>query len=143
MKASETILVTGATGGIGQAVCARLAKGGASLLLAARDAARLQSLCAELPSLGTARHTWISVDMTLDESVRNFEDELTSRRVTLDAVVLMPPQDPPTSDPLPSSDRWREILQSSFVGPLALLKAAIGTMKPDPENGELRHVADG
>lgn len=136
MKASETILVTGATGGIGQAVCARLAKGGASLLLAARDAARLQSLCAELPSLGTARHTWISVDMTLDESVRNFEDELTSRRVTLDAVVLMPPQDPPTSDPLPSSDRWREILQSSFVGPLALLKAAIGTMKPDPENGE-------
>jgi 3-oxoacyl-[acyl-carrier protein] reductase len=47
----------------------------------------------------------------------------------------MPPQDPPTNDPLPSSDKWREILQNSFVGPLALLKAAIGAMAPDPANG--------
>jgi hypothetical protein len=61
-----SILVTGATGGIGRAGCRRLAEGGATLLLAARDAGRLQSLCAELPARGAAEHSWISVDMTLD-----------------------------------------------------------------------------
>jgi 3-oxoacyl-[acyl-carrier protein] reductase len=132
---AKTILVTGATGGIGLAVCDRLAKGGASLLLAARDAGKLQTLSARLPNTGHDGHTWIPVDMTIDESVKQFADELDARGVVLDGVVLMPPQDPPTNDPLPSSEKWREILQHTFVGPLALLKAAIGTMKPDPGNG--------
>lgn len=74
-------------------------------------------------------------DMTQDESVSRFADELEARQVILDGVVLMPPQDPPARDPLPTSDRWREILQNSFVGPLSLLKAAIATMKPAPEKG--------
>lgn len=131
----RTILVTGATGGIGLAVCDRLSKGGASLLLAARDVPKLQSLCTQLSDNGSGRHAWIRVDMTSDESIQQFADELAARNLNLDGVVLMPPQDPPTSDPLPSSAKWREILQNSFVGPLALLKVAIGTMKPDPANG--------
>jgi 3-oxoacyl-[acyl-carrier protein] reductase len=131
----RTILVTGATGGIGLSVCDRLARGGASLLLAARDVNKLRSLCIELPDNGSGGHAWIWVDMTLDESIRQFADELAARNVILDGAVLMPPQDPPTSDPLPSSEKWREILQNSFVGPLALLKVAIGAMKPDPANG--------
>jgi 3-oxoacyl-[acyl-carrier protein] reductase len=73
--------------------------------------------------------------MARDESVKEFTEELTSRDVILDGAVLMPPQDPPTNDPLPSSEKWREVLQNSFVGPLALLKAAIATMRPDPANG--------
>ena len=67
---SRAILVTGATGGIGLAVCERLAKGGASLLLAARNVEELQSLCARLPKSGAGGHEWIAVDMTLDESVK-------------------------------------------------------------------------
>jgi 3-oxoacyl-[acyl-carrier protein] reductase len=133
---SKTILVTGATGGIGLAVCDRLAKGGATLLLAARDAGKLQTLCERLPVIGPDRHAWITVDMTSDDSVQQFAEQLTAQSVILDGAVLMPPQDPPTSDPLPSSEKWREILQNSFVGPLALLKAAIGTMRPDPAHGK-------
>ena len=133
---SKTILVTGATGGIGLAVCNRLAKAALSLILAARDAGKLQSLCIELSNTFSASCSWISVDMTRDDSVKTFSEELTARNVVLDGVVLMPPQDPPTNDPLPSSDKWREILQNSFVGPLSLLKAAIAAMEPDPANGK-------
>jgi 3-oxoacyl-[acyl-carrier protein] reductase len=133
---SKTILVTGATGGIGLAVCNRLAETGISLVLAARDAGRLRSISTELSSTFSVSCSWISVDMTRDDSVKKFSEELTARNVILDGAVLMPPQDPPTNDPLPSSDKWREILQNSFVGPLALLKAAIEAMEPDPANGK-------
>jgi 3-oxoacyl-[acyl-carrier protein] reductase len=73
--------------------------------------------------------------MTLDASVQQFADTLGERNVILDGTVLMPPQDPPTADALPSSEKWREVLQNSFVGPLSLLKAAIGAIRPDPALG--------
>src|SRR6476646_1658690 len=80
----------------------RLARGGYSLVLAARDAARLQTLSEELKSAGPGTHAWISVDMTKDESVHAFAAELASRNVTLDGAVLMPPQPHRSDDPLPS-----------------------------------------
>ena len=132
---TKTVLVTGATGGIGLAVCNRLAQAGCSLLLAARNVGKLHKLCTDLSDRHPGSYSWVSVDMALDDSVRRFANELSTRHVILDGTVLMPPQDPPTNDPLPSSDRWREILQNSFVGPLSLLAAAIATMKPDPANG--------
>jgi 3-oxoacyl-[acyl-carrier protein] reductase len=140
--AGRTVLVTGATGGIGRAVCGRLAKSGCSLLLAARDAAALGALRDALPepASGSAPHAWIAVDMADDASVEAFARELDARGVVLDGAVLMPPQDPPTSDPLPPSERWREVFQRSFIGPLALLKAAITAMRPDPAQAQRAKV---
>jgi 3-oxoacyl-[acyl-carrier protein] reductase len=131
----RTILVTGATVGIGRAICDRLTRAGCSLILAARDATRLRALCEELSTAGPGACSWISVDMASDQSVGEFTGKLAARGVALDGVVLMPPQPHSTDEPLPASGTWREILQGSFVGPLALLKAAIATMRADPATG--------
>jgi 3-oxoacyl-[acyl-carrier protein] reductase len=129
----STYLITGASGGIGTAVCTRLASSGHTLILAARDADRLKSLQAALPGTG---HEIALVDMASDESIELFAKRLTELGVPLDGAVLMPPQPHAANDPLPASDVWRTLFQTSFIGPLATLKAAIAQMRPDVSAGQ-------
>lgn len=128
----STFLITGASGGIGSAVCQRLAQSGHRLILAARDRERLASLKQNLPGDG---HVVISVDMASDESVEAFSNELEAHELYLDGAVLMPPQPHAANDPLPDSQVWRTLFQTSFIGPLATLKAAIARMQPDVAAG--------
>jgi len=51
---------------------ATLAKADISLLLAARDTGKLEALCAELSSTFPGTYSWISVDMTRDDSISQF-----------------------------------------------------------------------
>jgi 3-oxoacyl-[acyl-carrier protein] reductase len=48
----------------------------------------------------------------------------------------MPPQPHAANDPLPASDVWRTLFQTSFIGPLATLKGAIAQMRPDVTAGQ-------
>jgi 3-oxoacyl-[acyl-carrier protein] reductase len=131
------ILITGATGGIGRAVSARLARAEHSLVLAARDEAKLAALCSELSNASSKTTcNWLAVDMASDQSVLRFADQIASQKLELGGAVMMPPQPPKTSDPLPSEDIWRQSFQESFIGPLALLRAAIAIMRPDPAAGK-------
>jgi 3-oxoacyl-[acyl-carrier protein] reductase len=132
---SRFVLVTGASGGIGRAVCARLAQSGHALVLAARDEGRLLALCDELRSVRPGRYEAIPVEMGDDVAVAAFGERLVAQGIVLGGLVLMPPQMLPTNDCLPPNDTWRTLFQRSFIGPLGLLKAVIPAMKPDPARG--------
>jgi 3-oxoacyl-[acyl-carrier protein] reductase len=82
----KTILVTGATGGIGAPLCERLALAGQTLVLAARNVDRLDALSARLE--GTGKHTIIPVDMSDDASIAAFGSALATFGRPLDGAVL-------------------------------------------------------
>src|SRR5688500_12245084 len=69
--------------------------------------------------------------MSSDNSVEVFSKQLAEFGLRLDGAVLMPPQPHAANDPLPASEVWRTLFQTSFIGPLATLKAAIAQMRPD------------
>lgn len=129
----STFLVTGASGGIGSAVCRRLADSGHRLILAARGIDRLESLRDALPGEG---HHAVSVDMGSDASIETFSQRLEGLGLNLDGAVLMPPQPHAANDPLPEPEVWRTLFQTSFIGPLATLKVAISRMHPDVAKGQ-------
>ncbi|WP_085027028.1 SDR family oxidoreductase [Ensifer aridi] len=131
----RTILVTGATGGIGNALCERLAAGGTRLVLAARDQARLEVLASTLPAPLNGSHTLMPVDMSSETSVANFDRGLVASGLKLNGAVLMPPQPHSDSNPMPEPEVWRTLFQTSFIGPLSVLKSAIAQMEPAPEAG--------
>lgn len=131
-----TYLVTGATGGIGRSICKRLSAGANQLVLTARDIGKLSNLNREMND----RHRVFSADIADDRSADDFLALMKSEGVVLDGAVLMPPQPHADGEPTPSPDVWRQLFQTSFIGPLSMLKAAIECMSPDPAAGRRAKV---
>lgn len=130
-----TYLVTGASGGIGSAVCDRLAKAGHRLVLAARNAANLTALERQLAIISSAPHAALELDMASIVSIREFASKLAALSVDLDGAIIMPPQPHKAGEPMPEPEVWRALFEESFIGPLETLKVAISRMKPDPAKG--------
>ena len=128
-------LVSGATGGIGTAICMRLARDH-RLILTARDKAKLDALAAGLDG----SHLVLPADMASDESVSALAARMEDEQVILDGLVLMPPQPHAAAEAMPPPEVWRNLFQTSFIGPLSLLKAGIARMRPNPAQGRRAKV---
>ena len=80
----KVILVTGGAGGIGSALCHRLAVGGASCLVVDIDTARAERVAAELPGSG---HTGIGCDLLDRAAVEDLFDRVSQAHGRLDVLV--------------------------------------------------------
>lgn len=129
-----TVLITGASGGIGSALSLRLALNGTRLVLTARDADNLTVLAESLPK-PRLPHIIIPADLSDEKSIADFSTELIQQNIFLTGAVLMPPQPHRSNEPMPSSETWQQLFNESFIGPLAMLKAAIAQMNAKPEAG--------
>jgi NAD(P)-dependent dehydrogenase (short-subunit alcohol dehydrogenase family) len=78
---NKTILVTGASSGIGRSVSEMLAHQGATVIMTARNEARLE---ATLQSLPQGNHKYFSADLTSDEAIT----ELVTLLPALDGIIL-------------------------------------------------------
>jgi short-subunit dehydrogenase len=85
--ASQTVLITGASSGIGRSLAVALAARGSSLVLVARRAGRLESLAAELRAAHRVQVTAIPFDLAAPDAGTELRDAAASRGVTVTSLV--------------------------------------------------------
>ncbi|UOY92044.1 SDR family oxidoreductase [Ectobacillus sp. JY-23] len=84
---NETVLITGASGGIGKELAYLFAKDGYHLVLIARDGSRLKSIANELQNKYGTQVTMIAKDLSNQEAVSEVYKELQEKRVQVDYLV--------------------------------------------------------
>ena len=122
----QTYFVTGASGGIGSALCRSLSSRGARLALAGRNPETLEALRAELPASSQASvHV---LDATSVDAVGAAVDEAVSTHGGLDGAVncvgsiLLKPAH------RTSAEEWRATLSTNLDSAFAVVRAAAGAM---------------
>lgn len=84
----QTILVTGATDGLGRAVAGALADGGATVLVHGRDQARGREVVEEIAgSTASDRVHWLRADLSSLDEVRGLADQLSAEYGDLHGLV--------------------------------------------------------
>jgi 3-oxoacyl-[acyl-carrier protein] reductase len=118
---TRTALITGASRGIGLACAQALASAGTRVILAARDAAKLEAASAAIP-----RSTWVTLDLSSQESIKAAFAQagpvdilVNNAAVTKDGLALRM-----------KKDDWDAVLSTNLTGAfLAIQQVLQGMMK--------------
>ncbi|WP_082869756.1 SDR family NAD(P)-dependent oxidoreductase [Deinococcus puniceus] len=82
-----TALITGASGGIGEAIARQLAARGAHLILVARSEGKMQTLAQEMSAKHGIQAAVIALDLTRPDAGEVLEREVAARHLTVDILV--------------------------------------------------------
>ncbi|OGA33549.1 MAG: hypothetical protein A3G80_00200 [Betaproteobacteria bacterium RIFCSPLOWO2_12_FULL_62_13b] len=122
------VLVTGGSQGIGYAVAKGFLAEGASVVIAARNEARLQSAVEELSQTGAGRITAKSVDLTQPGAAAGLADEYSDTDILVNNAGAVP-----TGDIFDINEaRWREAWELKLYGYVNLSRAMYGHMRGRP-----------
>jgi NAD(P)-dependent dehydrogenase (short-subunit alcohol dehydrogenase family) len=125
---NETVLITGASRGLGAALARAFAEVGAAIALAARGRAALNALAAELRSSGARCHA-AAIDVrdetAVEEWVREAAAELGPPTVLINNASLLGPR-APLLDIAP--DEWRGTLDVNLTGAFLACRSVIPIM---------------
>lgn len=114
------MLVTGGSGGIGQALARRLRARGCRVVLAARDAVRLDAVASEIGAEG------MTVDVTVSSQTDDLVGKLLERHGRIDGVahcvgsILLKPLH------LTSDDDWARTVQVNLTSAFHVTRAVVG-----------------
>lgn len=134
----KSILLTGATGGIGQATALQLAQKGALLTLSGRSAEKLETLAASLEQETGVRPSTIVADLSRAPQVEKLLAEATAERgldilVNAAGVGLVKPLENI------SPEEMTLTLAANLYGAMLLSQAAVKVMTPK-KSGHILHV---
>jgi 3-oxoacyl-[acyl-carrier protein] reductase len=116
---NRTALVTGASRGIGKACARALANGGARVILAARDTARLEVAASEIPDA-----SWVELDLASPQSIKGafakagkIDILVNNAAVTKDGLALRM-----------KKDDWDMVLATNLTGAFLAIQQVLPTM---------------
>jgi len=124
-------IVTGAAKGMGGAICTRLAREGAHVVAAARDAAPLAALVDRLRGLEHGgRHLAVPTDVTAEAQVANLVDRTRSEFGRIDVLVNAAGVTGPVETPLYAVDpaAWDHVLAVNLKGTFLCCRAVVPVM---------------
>ena len=123
-----TALVTGASSGIGRAICHEAARDGHDLVVTARRGEVLEELARSLAAATMAKVTVISADLSDPEGPVRLWDEIERRKLVID--VLVNNAGIGTGGPLAQTEpeRLRTLVALNVAAPLALMRLALPGM---------------
>lgn len=126
----KTILVTGASSGIGKATAIEASKLGATVVITARDAARLQDTFDQLEGQGEREHKQIIADLT-DENQLNV---LLVEVPTLQGLVLCAGKGLTLPIQFATREKFDDIFNVNFFAPVELLRMLFKKKKLEKES---------
>jgi retinol dehydrogenase-12 len=124
--AGQTVLVTGATSGIGLETARALAKKGATVVVGARDSKRGQAVVDEITAGGGSAEL-LEIDMASLASIRNAADRICATHTKLD--VLVNNAGTAVSGRRLSTDGHELTWTTNFLGPFLLTRRLLSLLK--------------
>ena len=124
----KSAIITGASRGIGRAIATALAKEGASLCIAARNADRLQSLAAELAREHGVKVYAVPCDVSKRKDVEALAAEGIERLGTVDALINVAGISVQKPFEKQSLDEITSLMETNFFGAVALTNLLINHM---------------
>lgn len=126
--ARRVTLVTGATGGIGRALCRRFAAAGDAVIVSDRDAGAVAALCAELGEAGTTAVAAAVADVTNAAALAGAIDSATAAIGPVDVLVANAGGASAGSIATTTEASWRRDLDLNLTGAMHSVEAVRAAM---------------
>jgi NAD(P)-dependent dehydrogenase (short-subunit alcohol dehydrogenase family) len=117
----KTILVTGASSGIGKATAINASKLGATVIITARNKDRLQETFDSLDHSESLAHKMILADLTVEDNMKNLLAEVP----TLDGSVLCAGKGLTLPIQFSTREKFNDIFEVNFFAPVELLRMLV------------------
>ncbi len=125
----KTAVVTGASTGIGAAIARAFAAEGASVVLASRNAERLEQVAAEIGAAGGSARV-VPTDVTDEDQVVALFDHIRGALGRLDILVNNAGINAPQATDEMSLATWQRVVDTNLTGPFLCGREAMKLMKP-------------
>ncbi len=123
----KTVLVTGASSGIGRATAIECSKLGAKLIITGRNEERLNETMGLLSGEG---HTMVTGDLTSQEDI----DKIVSETGKINGLVLCAGKGMTSPFPFSTKDKYAEIFDVNFFAPVELLRLLVKKKKMEKDS---------